>query len=188
MGKGRGKYERTAETRAKIAAANRKRGPWSEAVKQKISKTKWKRRQEGLKRLTGDDNFVKPGGKCKHGKWGQCCYTCDPEGTRKRQTRCIKRSYGLEKYEYLEMFEKQDHKCPGCRQHIEPYTRTAHVDHDHVTGAVRGILCNKCNSALGMVNDDPVVLMMLSEYLHAHVCVAAGAESVEVVGSCCARV
>ena len=147
---GPGKYKRTAETRAKIAASN-------------------KRRKLG-KLAERNNNFVEPGGKCKHGKFRQCCFTCDPEGTRKRQTRIIKRSYGLEKEEYLELFNKQNYCCPGCLQPIAPYSRTAHVDHDHKTGLVRGILCLKCNSGLGMLNDDTAVLMRLSEYLHAHVC------------------
>jgi Recombination endonuclease VII len=40
-----------------------------------------------------------------------------------------------------------------------------HVDHDHQTGQVRGILCFNCNQALGNVHDDPAVLVQLITYL-----------------------
>lgn len=39
------------------------------------------------------------------------------------------------------------------------------VDHDHATGAIRGVLCGDCNRALGHANDDPVVLIGLAEYV-----------------------
>jgi Recombination endonuclease VII len=38
-------------------------------------------------------------------------------------------------------------------------------DHDHTTGRFRGCLCQQCNTALGMVNDSPVLLQKLIEYL-----------------------
>ena len=141
----RGKYKRSAETRAKIAESNRRR------------------------KLTRNNNFVEPGGKCKHGKFRQCCYTCDPVGTRKRQATIIKRTYGLSKKQYLALFEKQNNQCPGCLCEITPYTRKSHVDHDHETGEVRGILCMGCNSGLGYLKDDVKRLERLTQYLHSHV-------------------
>ena len=43
-----------------------------------------------------------------------------------------------------------------------------HVDHDHETGEVRGILCFNCNQALGNVRDNPDVLRGLARYLDLH--------------------
>jgi len=40
-----------------------------------------------------------------------------------------------------------------------------HIDHDHRTGAVRGILCGNCNKALGYAHDHPATLRALADYL-----------------------
>jgi hypothetical protein len=44
---------------------------------------------------------------------------------------------------------------------------TWHVDHDHKTGKVRGLLCHPCNAALGLTRDDPSILRAMIEYLEA---------------------
>ena len=40
-----------------------------------------------------------------------------------------------------------------------------HVDHDHTTGIARGILCHRCNTALGLLKDDPALVVKALDYL-----------------------
>jgi hypothetical protein len=60
------------------------------------------------------------------------------------------------------MLEMQDGKCAVCEEVPE---RQIHIDHDHVTGEVRGLLCFRCNITLGKVGDDPDLLQKMIEYL-----------------------
>jgi hypothetical protein len=62
------------------------------------------------------------------------------------------------------MLEKQGGVCAVCGGPPLGKGRY-HVDHDHVTGHVRGLLCHKCNVALGLVGDDVAQLAKLTEYL-----------------------
>lgn len=74
-----------------------------------------------------------------------------------------KAKYGLTETEYKEMFKVQDNKCLICGDSFE-HTK-AFVDHDHLTGKVRGLLCTRCNSLLGMCRDDISILKNAIEYL-----------------------
>lgn len=70
--------------------------------------------------------------------------------------------------ELLGMYIAQESRCAICGK-AEPDTpsreETLHVDHDHVTGAVRGLLCSTCNVATGMLKDDPALARKVAEYL-----------------------
>lgn len=54
--------------------------------------------------------------------------------------------YGISIEDYNGLFEKQDGRCKVCRIHQSELSRRLCVDHDHKTGEVRGLLCNKCNT------------------------------------------
>ena len=62
--------------------------------------------------------------------------------------------------EYQEVHDSQSGKCAICGLSDKLF-----VDHCHNTGAIRGILCNKCNSGMGFLNDDPNLLKKAYEYL-----------------------
>lgn len=75
--------------------------------------------------------------------------------------------YGITPEQYKDMHETQQGKCAICN--TEPKTkRGLHVDHDHGTGKVRGLLCHGCNVALGSFKEDVTLLNKAIEYLRSN--------------------
>lgn len=71
------------------------------------------------------------------------------------------------------MYAAQGFVCAICLRTPEPFkrkrlTRPWHIDHDHATGAVRGILCGTCNVGLGAFRDDVESLRRAVAYLRWH--------------------
>lgn len=71
------------------------------------------------------------------------------------------RLYGLTEDEYQAMLGVQDGRCAMCGQSM----KRPHVDHDHETGKVRGLLCKGCNTGLGQFNDSIDSLLDAVAYL-----------------------
>jgi hypothetical protein len=79
----------------------------------------------------------------------------------------LKRNYGLTPDDYDEMLAAQGGGCAICGR--APRDDIAlHVDHDHITGAIRGLTCFRCNNALGDFNDDRLLLQRAADYLDDH--------------------
>ncbi len=81
----------------------------------------------------------------------------------------LKRKYGITPERYDEMVAKQGGTCGICKR-PDPRGGTNrrgfwHVDHDHDTGEVRGLLCFTCNTALGHLGDDEAGLLRALDYL-----------------------
>ncbi len=74
-----------------------------------------------------------------------------------------KRKYGIDKETFQSMFAEQEGRCAICSVGIEE--RDAHVDHDHQTNRVRGLLCGSCNRGIGMFRDNPDTLDAAGAYL-----------------------
>jgi len=74
------------------------------------------------------------------------------------------RRYGFSVAEYDEMLAKQNGCCAlcGCAPSVD---KALGVDHDHVTGVIRGLLCDPCNKALGLLRDDPALMVRAAEYV-----------------------
>ena len=94
------------------------------------------------------------------------------EGNRERykvyhRERHLRVTYGISSEEYSTMLGLQNGVCSTCGL-PSPNSRKLSVDHDHVTGAVRSLLCVRCNSILGLCNDNPAILTAALSYLRDH--------------------
>lgn len=76
----------------------------------------------------------------------------------------MKTRYGLSPLEYQQLMEKADYKCQICSTRLSS-TSDKCIDHDHNTGKVRGVLCIRCNTALGTFGDSVEGLMKAVKYL-----------------------
>lgn len=82
-----------------------------------------------------------------------------PENYHREQK--LKRRYGLTQADYDTMLAEQGGVCWICGTGGK-----LHVDHDHDTGKVRGLLCPDCNVGLGYFKDSPVALRRAAAYLN----------------------
>lgn len=99
----------------------------------------------------------------------------DPIVKRQKRVSSLKRSYNITLEEYEELSKLQEYKCAIClreetslnsnRTKILPLA----VDHDHSTKKVRGLLCSKCNQALGLLKEDIEIVKRLIKYLELNV-------------------
>lgn len=80
----------------------------------------------------------------------------------------LQKTFGITIEQYNDMFLKQDGCCAICGKHQSEFKITLSVDHDHITGKVRGLLCGSCNTTLGNMNDDIILLNNAIEYLKKH--------------------
>jgi len=78
----------------------------------------------------------------------------------------VKRAFDITENQYNAMLEKQNGLCAICRGADKNGRRLA-VDHDHISGEVRGLLCIKCNVVVGFLNDSPIRIRQLMDYLES---------------------
>jgi hypothetical protein len=84
----------------------------------------------------------------------------------------LRRDYKITEWDYQDLLNKQQGQCAICSADFgmalepkRPNGRQAHIDHDHVTGKIRGLLCMNCNIALGHIEKTSMPLAKLAEYL-----------------------
>lgn len=78
----------------------------------------------------------------------------------------LKMKFGMTIEAYESLLARQQGVCAVCQNPCSSGRRLA-VDHDHRTGAVRGLLCGKCNTAIGAFRDDPALLLRASQYVQS---------------------
>lgn len=123
------------------------------------------------------DLFAK-GGKYADGRRNYCkkCHSIyvtqylknNPEKRIKNDFKRKFKRHGLSEEQYLFIFNKYNGKCHACKDRD-----AVNIDHDHSCcqeayscgKCVRGVLCNQCNTALGLLNDDISKIQNLIKYL-----------------------
>lgn len=101
-----------------------------------------------------------PKKKIDDGTMGKTCRTCKQreawyklyQGKRTESNRQneLQRRYHLSNEQYQAMLTAQNNACACCH---DEFTKTPHVDHDHETDEVRGLLCSDCNHGIGFLGD-----------------------------------
>lgn len=85
-----------------------------------------------------------------------------------------KRNYGIGLVEYKAMFEAQGGLCAVCKRENDVFLKKSgarknlSVDHDHSTGKIRGLLCERCNHSLGKLREDFDIIINLAKYVQEH--------------------
>ena len=90
-----------------------------------------------------------------------------PTEYHRRWVNHLSRRYGLTEAEYCRLWSAQSGACAICGDGHATGTRFLCVDHCHETGRIRGLLCKRCNTGLGLLGDDRLGLMRAVSYLEA---------------------
>lgn len=85
----------------------------------------------------------------------------NPEKVKSASFKFRLKRYGLTEDQYQSLLLDQHGLCKVCEEPLG----VVHIDHDHDTGAVRGLLCHTCNVGMGHLKDDPRLLRKAAEYL-----------------------
>lgn len=75
----------------------------------------------------------------------------------------LSKKYGIDLEEYNRIVKLQQEKCVICNRNKKLY-----VDHDHITGKTRELLCGSCNTALGFFKDNIDIMQKAIEYVKKH--------------------
>ncbi|MGY1753315.1 endonuclease domain-containing protein [Blastococcus sp. SYSU D01042] len=92
--------------------------------------------------------------------FGSRCRPCDRAAN---SAGYFYRKYKLTRSELMELRQAQENRCGICG---EPDPQ--HLDHDHSTGRIRMLLCQRCNQGLGLFRDDPYLLHVAGLYVEGH--------------------
>ena len=109
---------------------------------------------------------------CKYGHLARYvttnnCIECDrvtqAKYKEKRRWAAIKKKYGISKHQFYEIINNQEGKCAICT--IELTEKNSHVDHNHKTKELRGILCVRCNQGIGSFLENIDIIKSAVKYI-----------------------
>lgn len=120
-----------------------------------VNKVKW----DGLQERCNDCR------KIHYSEVGKFTRALPPLEIRRHRRRIqVIKSYGITEETFASMLEKQEGKCAICGT-TNWGKPSPSIDHNHKTGKVRALLCNRCNRVLGLAEDSPELLSKMSNYL-----------------------
>lgn len=108
-------------------------------------------------------------------EWRRINRATNPERTADEQwwdnlrKACRKQSITVD--DYFRLYDEQDGKCAICEKELQVAAgkgKSASIDHSHDTGQVRGLLCGKCNTAIGLLDEDVSRFSAAASYLAKH--------------------
>lgn len=79
----------------------------------------------------------------------------------------LKHKYGIDLSDFNRMHAAQNGCCAICNETFVS-VRDTHVDHNHITGKIRDLLCRPCNLAVGQVRESPDIARSVAAYLEKH--------------------
>ena len=89
-----------------------------------------------------------------------------PDFQFQRGLRHILKRVNLTLEEYIRVLKKQNGVCAICgNPETSPRYKRLTIDHNHITGEFRGLLCHVCNRGLGLFKDDPILTKAATAYL-----------------------
>lgn len=106
------------------------------------------------------------------GKYGKdaLCKKCKHDQRVARYFQMQLKKWKITEAQYNETWERQGKCCAVCKTTTTDKHRW-HIDHNHETGDIRGILCSNCNTALGLLHDNAMTVYNLYEYISKYDCI-----------------
>lgn len=80
----------------------------------------------------------------------------------------LKHRYNLTKEQYINLLETQNFSCAICFTEENKLPKKLFIDHCHKTGKIRGLLCHNCNSSLGLLKENIVIINSLLNYIKSY--------------------
>ncbi len=109
--------------------------------------------------------------RAKAGPWRKKNYE---ENRERFRARGLLNRFNLTTEQFNTLLSKQENRCAVCSRHFETEmlalgnnkkSNRPHVDHDHASGKVRGLLCSQCNTAIGLLSDNVATVLNAACYL-----------------------
>jgi hypothetical protein len=156
------------ERRAKDRAAKkREREKYPKKLKERYHKWREENYEKAIEssRKSGTKWRANPKNRERKKQWRRQWVQDNPGQVR---AYVLKRNFGITPLQLMAAVHFQGYRCALCRQLLrfdKKQKVPVHVDHDHRSGQFRGVLCVGCNSAIGKLKDDPVILLRAADYV-----------------------